>query len=510
MQSRYGTLLLENHLPAAAAGCRLSSFGLPIDRLLAARTRNGHDRHPRERCQVAAVAAEFAGFTPPPSVGIVGNGPRLPGQLGRWRMSRQGARVVAHPAATPDGPKAVDVRRPRVQAHALVWKLEGRDMRLRISRVVGLGTRLGAFALVVGLAACGGGNDPAPSAAEGMAAESAALGRMQALAAASTQQASTAVIANPTAADLFEWAQWKWPALFPAGPIQVEKELGGIHYAIRAYATGIFLAVGTSTGDVYALLPRPENPLVALGNLANFAAEISADSCTFRPGSCDPPGGLYLGYYAEDVADNPEDPTMGAFTMNLPSGEGAYAGSMFFTYVGCQTSNVGTVSGTKAGQAIGGTWTGTLDGLPQSGGYSAEYSESNDSYVGTYTVAAGKQFRNLLPCIQYYIASKGAIEMFPTGASDPATFAVSISGRTIEWSVVSGGVMALVYIIDPTVAETNGNPVLWQTLAAAPRLSMVISESITLQTGHEYLAVVSVANANNQRVAFGSQRFVAL
>ena len=167
-------------------------------------------------------------------------------------------------------------------------------MGVRSSGAFGLGIRFGTFAVVAALAACGGGGDPAPSAAEGMAAESAALGRMQALAAASTQQASTAGIANPTAADLFEWAQWKWPELFPAGPLQVEKEVGGTHYAIRAYATGIFLAVGTTTGDVYALLPRPENPLIALGKLANFAAEISADSCTFRPGSCDPtPAGPY-------------------------------------------------------------------------------------------------------------------------------------------------------------------------------------------------------------------------
>jgi hypothetical protein len=161
------------------------------------------------------------------------------------------------------------------------------------SRAVGLGIRFGTFVLVASLAACGGGGDPAPS-AETVAAESAAPGRMQALAATSTQQVSTAAIANPTAADLFEWAQWKWPMLFPAGPIQVEKDVGGTSYAIRGYATGIFLAVGTTTGAVYALLPRPADPLISLGTLATFAAEISADSCTFRPGSCDPtPAGPY-------------------------------------------------------------------------------------------------------------------------------------------------------------------------------------------------------------------------
>lgn len=181
-------------------------------------------------------------------------------------------------------------------------------MKLLDCRAVGLGIRIGAVGFVVGLVACGGGGDPAPSAAEGLAAETTALGRMQALAAGSTQQASTAAIANPTAADLFEWAQWKWPALFPAGAIQVEKDVGGTNFAIRAYATGIFLAVGTTTGDVYALLPRPEAPLISLGKLANFAAEISADSCTFRPGSCEPPP---AGPYNECV-----DPV----AMTLPTG----------------------------------------------------------------------------------------------------------------------------------------------------------------------------------------------
>jgi len=61
------------------------------------------------------------------------------------------------------------------------------------------------------------------------------------------------------------------------------------------------------------------------------------------------PDGLYVGYYQEDPASNPEDPTPGSIYLSLPAGDNAFAGSMFFTYVGCQTSNVGLVSGRKTG-----------------------------------------------------------------------------------------------------------------------------------------------------------------
>jgi hypothetical protein len=48
------------------------------------------------------------------------------------------------------------------------------------------------------------------------------------------------------------------------------------------------------------------------------------------------PGGLFVGYYHEDPVTNPEDPFPGALYLNLPSANGTYAGTMFFTYFGCQ------------------------------------------------------------------------------------------------------------------------------------------------------------------------------
>jgi hypothetical protein len=219
------------------------------------------------------------------------------------------------------------------------------------------------------------------------------------------------------------------------------------------------------------------------------------------------PAGLYVGYYQEDPANNPEDPVPGAFSLNLPSGNASFSGSMFFTYIGCQTSNVGTVSGTKTDAALSGTWSGTVDGLAQSGAYTGSYQAATQSYSGTYTNAGGKQLRDLQPCITYTIAANGSWEMFPIEAAVPTEFTVLVSGRSIRWSATTGAALTLVYVLDPAVAQSSGNPVLWQTVVRGATNSVDVADAIALQAGKEYVAVVGVGDASGQRAAFGSKRF---
>lgn len=218
------------------------------------------------------------------------------------------------------------------------------------------------------------------------------------------------------------------------------------------------------------------------------------------------PGGLYVGYYQEDAANNPEDPVPGAFSLNLPSGNGSFAGSMYFTYIGCQSSNVGAVSGTKSDLALSGNWSGTVDGLAQTGGYGGTYSTATGSYSGTYTNANGKQLRDLQPCILYSIAALGTWEMFPVEGRAPATFNVGISGRNLSWSATPGAAFTLVYLLDPVIAQGTGNPVVWQTLVGAVT-TVAVPNTVSLVSGKEYIAVVGVSNASHQRAAFGSARF---
>ncbi len=71
---------------------------------------------------------------------------------------------------------------------------------------------------------------------------------------------------------------------------------------------------------------------------------------------------------------------------------------------------------------------------------------------------------------------------------------------------VAGAAQTLVYLLDPNVAQTSGNPVVWQALFAGVT-SATVPASITLVSGKEYVAVVGIANAAGARVAFGSQRF---
>ncbi len=220
-----------------------------------------------------------------------------------------------------------------------------------------------------------------------------------------------------------------------------------------------------------------------------------------------PPGGLYVGYYQEDPLTNPEDPTPGAFALNLPAGNGDFSGSMFFTYVGCQTSNVGAVGGNKNALALSGTWSGSIDGLAQSGSYSGSYDTAQLSYSGTYLNAGGKQFRDLRPCIQYTIAPNGTWEMFPIDSASPATFTVAVATGRITWPAVSGAAFTLVYVLDPAIARSTGNPVLWQTVIGTSVTSVDVPASVALALGTEYVAAVGVSDNKQKRLAFGSKRF---
>ncbi|MBR7783798.1 hypothetical protein [Undibacterium luofuense] len=220
------------------------------------------------------------------------------------------------------------------------------------------------------------------------------------------------------------------------------------------------------------------------------------------------PGGIYLGYYAEDPKTNPEDPTLGAFVLNMPSSNTSFSGAMFFTYVGCQSENVGVVSGNKTDAGIAGNWSGSLDGVMNTGSYTGSWQTATQSYSGTFTNAGGKQFRDLRPCIQYYIAPNGSFEMFAAEKLIPDTFQISLSGRTLSWSNVNGSTIALVYVMNPQIVQTAGNPVIWQAIVPASG-SITIPQTVNLKAGTDYLVGVALTSDSLQRLAFGSKRFTA-
>jgi hypothetical protein len=222
-----------------------------------------------------------------------------------------------------------------------------------------------------------------------------------------------------------------------------------------------------------------------------------------------PPGGLYFGYYQENHAANPEDPMPGAFYLKLPAKDEAYSGSMYFTYVGCQTSNVGSVSGVKSGLQISGSWSGTVDGTTQTGPYSGTYDPKTASYSGTYSNNGGKQFIHIPGCISYFIAPSGSWEMFPVEQNVPAGFAVSISGQTGSWPAVAGAVTTLAYVVDAAVVESGaGNPIVKQAVLPGGTTSIDLA-SLSLKSGKEYILVTMISDSAFKRLAFGSKRFTA-
>ena len=170
------------------------------------------------------------------------------------------------------------------------------------------------------------------------------------------------------------------------------------------------------------------------------------------------------------------------------------------------TSNVGTVGGSKNDLSLWGQWSGTVDGSRQSGTYTGTYDADTQFYSGTYANNGGKQYRDLRPCIQYTIAPKGTWEMFPVEARVPAGFSIAVAGRSISWSATTGAASALVYVMDPVIAQGSGNPVLWQAVVN-PSMAATIPATVPLQSGKEYIAVVGLSNSAHERLAFSSLRF---
>ena len=221
------------------------------------------------------------------------------------------------------------------------------------------------------------------------------------------------------------------------------------------------------------------------------------------------PGGLYVGYYQEDPLTNPEDPMPGAFVLNLPEVDAAFEGAMFFTFVGCQHSNVGVVKGNKAGYALSGTWSGNIDNSAQSGPYQGNYDPASGYYKGVYSNSAGKQFKDIPGCIQYYIGPNGSWEMFAVEQNQPAGFNVSVSPSKVSWSRVPNAAMTLVYLIEPGIAKAGGaNPIKFQTVVPAQVTSFSIPVG-GLTKGKEYIAATLITDGKARRLAFASKRFVA-
>ena len=226
-------------------------------------------------------------------------------------------------------------------------------------------------------------------------------------------------------------------------------------------------------------------------------------------------GGLYVGYYMESPTSNPEDPTMGAIYLDIPDDNSAFNGSMSFTYLGCQSNSVGTLSGTRNNNEMNGSWTGTVDGTAQNGSFNLDYNQESGGFEGTYTVAGGKQEIDVSGCISYYIAAEGTAALFPVNSVNTApalvcanqSVTVDFDNRTIEWVLCSSTYMdnTLVSIISSESAGQNLNDaIVWQTALDGDQDSLIIPASVLseLISGQEY--IISVNTISSDTVLYSS------
>lgn len=153
-------------------------------------------------------------------------------------------------------------------------------------------TSLLALAVAALISACGGGEDAADGA-------TAFASRMRAAGAPTVVTATaTAAATTVTAAMALDWAEYKFPDLFPKAIAVVYNPIvyGGVTYIARSYAGAWgtrYLGV-TPDGRIFGLGDFTGNNLQQFDDIPTWSGQILADQCRVYPGSCGnpPPGPL--------------------------------------------------------------------------------------------------------------------------------------------------------------------------------------------------------------------------
>jgi hypothetical protein len=243
-------------------------------------------------------------------------------------------------------------------------------------------------------------------------------------------------------------------------------------------------------------------------------------------GAADPPatgGGtgagtsrLYIGWYAEDPANNPEDPTIGALLLRVPAADGGFAGQMPFSFVGCSAGvDTGSVSGSRTGTALAGQWAGALDLVTVGGAFQGQYNATADTWAGSYTNAAGKVAVGSSGGCHYAVAPSGSFKLYGNATADPADFVLTAgSGTTptLSWTARSGAAAYGVRVFDWACLQadvTQAACFLGEAYTSGTSISYpaAFAGATALQAGREVLAIVTSQSASSAFLGFASARF---
>jgi hypothetical protein len=228
-------------------------------------------------------------------------------------------------------------------------------------------------------------------------------------------------------------------------------------------------------------------------------------------------GRLYVGYYLEDAANNPEDPMPGTLVLRLPEDDGAFEGLMPFSYIGCTAgADTGTVQGTRTAATLDGQWSGTVDGVAVGGSYTGSHDAGADEFSGQYTNANGKVPIAGADGCRYAVAAHGTWRLFGSETvAQPASFVVgSTGGLSPVWSWPRLGLTAyyLVRVLDEDCLRrsvTQGSCLIGETQALLPqaRYPEDFPQARPLRAGGHYLVAVHAVDARDgEQLGFSTRR----
>lgn len=97
--------------------------------------------------------------------------------------------------------------------------------------------------------------------------------------------ATAAAAAAGSPDEIFEWAEWKYPHLFPRGQQTTPVPYQGFTYQVRGYPTGNYLGIDP-LDEVYGHGPFVGNVLTWLGKRSSYSRQVNEDRCLFAFASC--------------------------------------------------------------------------------------------------------------------------------------------------------------------------------------------------------------------------------
>ena len=196
---------------------------------------------------------------------------------------------------------------------------------------------------------------------------------------------------------------------------------------------------------LFALLPSRR--LMSAFSLAAMAV-CSSSMATASPTA---PARLYIGYYVEDAANNPEDPTVGGVLLKVPPHGGRFSGLMPFSFIGCEAGmDIGTVGGTRVGTDLRGEWKGKVDGAAVGGRFGGRYDAGTDRISGDFDNAAGKTSVDAGDC-SYFVAARGSYTLLGSAGNIPSSFTATLSEGArprISWPSLGREVYYRVQVFD--------------------------------------------------------------